>query len=259
MPLPRLLPRFSPAEMLFSAKCFAAAMLAMAVASWAGLPRPFWALMTTYIVANPLAGAVRSKAAFRLGGTLLGCAATLLMVPAMVDAPELLTLALAAWVASCLFVSLLDRTPRSYLFMLAGYSAALIGFPAVSAPTGIFETASARVQEIGIGIVCAGLVHSLVWPVGMGPTLIGMVDRTLDDAGAWLRAMLQPPAPSDAGRPAAPAQQAARRKLAGDISQLRVMATHVPFDTSHLRWTAEAIRALQHEVCLLYTSPSPRD
>ncbi len=133
MPLPRLLPRFSPAEMLFSAKCFTAAMLAMAVASWAGLPRPFWALMTTYIVANPLAGAVRSKAAFRLGGTLLGCAATLLMVPAMVDAPELLTLALALWVALCLFVSLLDRTPRSYLFMLAGYSAALIGFPAVSA------------------------------------------------------------------------------------------------------------------------------
>ncbi|MCQ9325330.1 FUSC family protein, partial [Staphylococcus aureus] len=84
-----------------------------------------------------------------------------------------------------------------------------------------------------------------------GPTLIGMVDRTLDDAGAWLRAMLQPPAPSDAGRPAAPAQQAARRKLAGDISQLRVMATHVPFDTSHLRWTAEAIRALQHEVAAL--------
>lgn len=254
MRLFRLLPRFSPAEMLFSAKCFAAAMLAMAVASWAGLPRPFWALMTTYIVANPLAGAVRSKAAFRLGGTLLGCAATLLMVPAMVDAPELLTLALAAWVALCLFVSLLDRTPRSYLFMLAGYSAALIGFPAVSAPTGIFETASARVQEIGIGIVCAGLVHSLVWPVSMGPTLIGMVDRTLADAGAWLRAMLQPPdsaATADAGRPATPAQQAARRKLAGDISQLRVMATHVPFDTSHLQWTAEAIRALQHEVAAL--------
>lgn len=251
MPLPRLLPRFSPAEMLFSVKCFAAAMLAMAVASWAGLPRPFWALMTAYIVANPLAGAVRSKAVFRLGGTLLGCAATLLMVPALVDAPELLTLALALWVALCLFVSLLDRTPRSYLFMLAGYSAALIGFPAVSAPAGIFETASARVQEIGIGIVCAGLVHSLVWPVSMGPTLVGMVDRTLADAGAWLRAMLQPPASSEGGRPATSTQQAARRKLAGDISQLRVMATHVPFDTSHLKWTAEAIRALQHEVAAL--------
>lgn len=245
MRLPRQLPRFSAAEMLFSAKCFGAAMLAMAVASWAGLPRPFWALMTTYIVANPLAGAVRSKAVFRLLGTLLGCAATLLLVPALVDAPELLTLALALWVALCLFVSLLDRTPRSYLFMLAGYSAALIGFPSVGAPLGVFDTASARVQEIAIGIVCGTLVHSLVWPVGMAPTLVGLVDRTLADAAAWLRGMVQP-APS-----AAVGRQAARRKLAGDISQLRVMATHVPFDTSHLKWTASAVRALQHEVAAL--------
>ncbi|WP_295522484.1 FUSC family protein [uncultured Pseudacidovorax sp.] len=250
MQLSRLLPRFSAAEMIFSAKCFAAAMLAMGVASWAGMPRPFWALMTTYIVANPMAGAVRSKAVFRLLGTLLGCAATLLMVPALVDAPELLTLALALWVALCLFVSLLDRTPRAYLFMLAGYSAAVIGFPAVGAPTGLFDTATARVQEIGLGIVCAGLVHSLVWPVSLAPTLVGMMDRTLADAGAWLRAMMQAPA-ADAGRPAAPGQQAARRKLAADVSQLRVMATHVPFDTSHLQWTAEAIRALQHEVAAL--------
>ncbi|MDQ8015786.1 MAG: FUSC family protein [Bordetella sp.] len=252
MKLPRLLPHFSAAEMTFSAKCFAAAMLAMGVASWAGLPRPFWALMTTYIVASPMAGAVRSKAAFRLAGTLLGCAATLLLVPALVDAPELLTLALALWVGLCLFVSLLDRTPRSYLFMLAGYSAALIGFPAVSAPTGIFDTASARVQEIGIGIVCAGLVHSLVWPVSMAPMLVGMMDRTLADAGAWLRAMMQPPAPGASGEPpAAPGQQTARRKLAGDVSQLRVMATHVPYDTGHLKWTAQAIHALQHEVAAL--------
>lgn len=245
MRLPRQLPRFSAAEMLFSAKCFGAAMLAMTVASWAGLPRPFWALMTTYIVANPLAGAVRSKAVFRLLGTLLGCAATLLLVPALVDAPELLTLALALWVALCLFVSLLDRTPRSYLFMLAGYSAALIGFPSVGAPLGVFDTASARVQEIAIGIVCGTLVHSLVWPVSMAPTLIGLMDRTLTDAGAWLRGMVQAAPNADAGR------QAARRKLAGDISQLRVMATHVPFDTSHLKWTASAVRALQHEVAAL--------
>ena len=59
-------PIFSRAELLFALKCFAAAMLAFGVASWAGLPRPFWAMMTSYIVANPLAGAVRSKAVFRL-------------------------------------------------------------------------------------------------------------------------------------------------------------------------------------------------
>jgi hypothetical protein len=49
------------------------------------------------------------------------------------DAPELTTLAIILWVALCVFVSLLDRTPRSYMFVLSGYTAALIGFPSVLA------------------------------------------------------------------------------------------------------------------------------
>ncbi len=176
------LPRFSRAELLFSGKSFAAAMLAMYLASRAGLPRPFWALMTTYIVAHPLAGAVRSKAAYRFFGTLIGSTATVLLVPALSNAPELLTLVLALWVGLCLCISLLDRTPRSYVFMLAGYTAALIGFPSVQTPLALFDTAVARVEEIGLGIFCATLVHSLVLPAGLAPTVLGLLDRTLQDA-----------------------------------------------------------------------------
>ena len=36
------------------------------------LPRPFWAMMTCYIIANPFSGPVRSKAVFRVIGTILG-------------------------------------------------------------------------------------------------------------------------------------------------------------------------------------------
>ena len=81
------LPRFSRAEIVFSTKSFAAAMLAMYLASRAGLPRPFWALMTTYVVAHPLAGAVRSKAVYRFCGTLIGSTATVLQFSA--EASEL--------------------------------------------------------------------------------------------------------------------------------------------------------------------------
>ena len=108
------LPRFSRAELVFSAKSFAAAMLAMYIASRAGLPRPFWAMLTSYVVAAPLAGNVRSKALFRFCGTLIGCTATVLMVPALANAPELLTLALALWVGGCLYLSLQDRTCLLY-------------------------------------------------------------------------------------------------------------------------------------------------
>ncbi len=176
------LPRFTRAEIVFSLKSFAGAMLAMYLASRAGLPRPFWALMTAYVVAHPLAGAVRSKALFRFVGTLIGSTATVLLVPTLSNAPELLTLALALWVAVCLYISLLDRTPRSYTFMLAGYTAALIGFPSVEMPLQVFDTAVARVEEIGLGILCATLVHSLVLPTGLAPSMLGLLDRTLADA-----------------------------------------------------------------------------
>ena len=47
-------------------------MLAYWIALRIGLTRPYWAVTTSYIVAQPLAGAVLSKAVFRLIGTVLG-------------------------------------------------------------------------------------------------------------------------------------------------------------------------------------------
>jgi uncharacterized membrane protein YccC len=211
-------------EMLFSLKCFMASMLALYVSLAAGLPRPFWAMMTAYIVASPFSGAVRSKALFRVCGTLIGSTATIIMVPRMANAPELLSLALACWVGLCLYISLLDRTPRSYVFMLAGYTAGLIGFPAVSDPGAIFDTGLARVEEITIGILSATVVHSLFFPQGVGPVLLGRLDRAIADAQRWMSDVLKPGA-AQAGNP----QHAhTRLALAGEISELRVMSTHLP-------------------------------
>ncbi len=244
MALPKLsLAPVQPRELLFSAKCFAASMLALYVSLAAGLPRPFWAMMTAYIVASPLAGAVRSKALFRVCGTLAGCAATVAIVPNLANAPELLSLALACWVAVCLYVSLLDRTPRSYIFMLAGYTAGLIGFPAVADPATVFDTGLARVEEISVGILSATLVHSLVFPQGVGPALLGRLDRAIGDARRWMLEVL---------RPAAGSRDAhVRLALAAEISDMRIMATHLPFDTSHLRWTGAMVHALHDRLAVI--------
>ena len=83
-----------------------------------------------------LAGATRSKAFYRVCGTLLGACVSVALVPNLVNAPVLLSLAIASWVGFCLYFSLLDRTPRSYILMLAGYSAAIVGFPSVGCPRG---------------------------------------------------------------------------------------------------------------------------
>jgi uncharacterized membrane protein YccC len=234
----------SAGEMLFSLKCFIASMLALYVALAAGLPRPFWAMMTAYIVASPFSGAVRSKALFRVCGTLIGCAATIIMVPRLANAPELLSLALACWVGLCLYVSLLDRTPRSYIFMLAGYTAGLIGFPAVSDPSMIFDTGLARVEEITIGILSATVVHSLVFPQGVGPALLGRLDRAIADAQRWVGEALTPAAGKT------PANHT-RLALAGEISDLRVMSTHLPFDTSQLRWTSSMVHGLHDRLTIM--------
>jgi len=224
-------------ELLFSVKSFAAAMLSVYISMRIGLPRPFWAMMTSYIVAAPFAGPTRSKGLYRAGGTILGAVAVTFAVPQLVNSPELLSLALALWIGACLFVSLLDRTPRSYLLMLAGYTAGLIAFPAVNEPGAIFDIALARVEEIVLGITCATLVHSLVLPQPFGPVLLARLDHAVRDAQHWIR---------DALNPAGDARSAGdRRKLAADITELRMMSTHLPFDTSHLRWTEKAVNALQ--------------
>jgi uncharacterized membrane protein YccC len=230
----------SRSELLFSVKSFAAAMLSVYLSLRIGLPRPFWAMMTAYIVAQPFAGPTRSKGLYRAGGTILGATAVTLLVPRLVNSPELLSLALALWIAGCLYFSLLDRTPRSYMLMLAGYTAGLIGFPAVNNPGGIFDIALARVEEIVLGMTCATVVHSLVLPQSFGPVLLARLDHAVRDARHWIR---------DALNPAGDARSASdRRKLASDITELRMMSTHLPFDTSHLRWTGGAVNALQERL-----------
>lgn len=227
----------SRSEVLFSVKSFAAAMLAVYISMRIGLPRPFWAMMTAYIVSAPFAGPTRSKGVYRAGGTVLGAVAVTFLVPQLANAPELLSLALALWIGGCLYFSLLDRTPRSYLLMLAGYTAGLIGFPAVGDPGAIFDIALARVEEIVLGMSCATLVHTLVLPQSFAPVLLARLDGAARDARTWIR---------DALDPAGAARSAGeRRKLAGDITELRLMSTHLPFDTSHLRWTEGAVNALQ--------------
>src|ERR1700743_1178994 len=104
------------AAALFSVKCFVAAMLAYYVALRIGLTRPFWAVTTSYIIAQPLAGAVLSEAVFRLLGTGLGASAAVGLWPTSFSEPMMLSIALAVWLGVCLYISLLDRTPRAYTF-----------------------------------------------------------------------------------------------------------------------------------------------
>jgi uncharacterized membrane protein YccC len=226
------------ADIIFSVKTFIAAMAAMLIGFAADLPRPYWALATVYITAQPLAGATRSKALYRVIGTLIGAIASIVFVPALVNSPELLSLAIAAWVGLCLYVSLLDRTPRSYMFMLAGYTCALIAFPSVSEPAAIFDTAVARSQEIIVGILCATVVSTILLPRNVGPAVAARVDSWLKGARKLSRDVM-------AGRSAEPAVRDLRLKLAADAVEIDGLADHLIFDRSAGREIVHWLRALR--------------
>lgn len=55
------MPKLNRHSLLFSLNSFAAAMLALYIALAVGLPRPYWAMTTAYIISQPLSGAVRSR------------------------------------------------------------------------------------------------------------------------------------------------------------------------------------------------------
>jgi uncharacterized membrane protein YccC len=211
------------ADLIFALKTFAASMLALVVALAMDLPRPYWAMATVYITSQPLAGATSSKAFFRVMGTLVGATMTVALVPNLINAPELLCLAIALWVGLCLYLSLLDGTPRSYVFMLAGYTVALIGFPSVSEPGAIFDTAVARLEEISLGIICASLVSTIVFPRSVAPAVAGRVDSWLLDARRLSQVVLLREGTSETRR-------GKRLKLATDIVEIDTLSTHLAYD-----------------------------
>ncbi|MEQ1404999.1 FUSC family protein [Neorhizobium sp. Rsf11] len=206
---------------LFSAKSFAAAMLAYYISLRIGLPKPFWAIVTVYIVSQTSAGASLSRGVYRFAGTLLGAIATVAIVPNFVNDPIVCSALLTGWIGLCLFFSLLDRTPRAYAFVLAGYTASLIGFPSVLDPGAVFETASVRVQEISIGILCAVLIHRYVLPKRMTGQFTGKLWATLRDARRLAGDALN-------GTPGQNRRD--RHQLAADLLAIQGLATHLPYD-----------------------------
>jgi len=223
----------STRDWIFSFKAFIAAMLALWIAMYLGLPRPYWAMGSVYIVAHPLTGATRSKALYRVLGTLLGAAAGIAMVPPLVNSPPLLMAAVAVWVACLLYVALLHRTPRSYVFMLAAYTLPLIALPAVDNPAGVFDLAVARAEEISLGILCAAVVGAVVLPASVANVLRDKSRQWMADAGLWAGDMLSPAPGANVSR------HHSRHRLAADILALDQLISQLSYDAE----TAERVRA----------------
>jgi uncharacterized membrane protein YccC len=225
-------------ELVFAVKAYSGAMAALGLAFWLGLDNPYWSMATAFIVAQPMAGAMRSKALYRFAGTALGGIAAVALVPTLVDAPVLLCLALSLWVGLCLYLSLLDRSPRAYLFMLAGYTAGIIGFPAVLDPQNIFITALTRVEEITIGVVCTTFIGTIILPQPLGPVLAARIKSWFAPGMDWAYAAL-------AGQREDEATITGRQRLAVEAVDIHMLTTQLAYDISPLAAATGEIRRLR--------------
>ncbi|MDR5782516.1 FUSC family protein [Caballeronia sp. LZ065] len=213
----------SAREWLFSAKTFAAAMIALYIGLALQLPRPYWAMATVYIVSNPFVGATRSKALYRALGTMIGAAGAVLIVPPFVESPYLFSVVVALWTGTLLYLSMFDRSARSYVFLLAGYTLPLIALPAVTDPTIVFDLAMTRTEEILLGIVVASVVGSAVFPSRLAPTLVERTDAWFRDAAFYASETLS-------GHIAGAKISATRQRLAATVNGLELLLSQLTYD-----------------------------
>lgn len=145
-------------------KVLLAAFLTLWLAMRLELPQPRTAMITVFIVMQPQSGQVFAKSFYRLLGTLAGSAVMVALIALFAQNTELFLGSLAIWVGVCSAGAARYRNFRAYGFVLAGYTAAMIGLPALAHPEGAFMAAVWRVLEISLGILCATLISAAILP-----------------------------------------------------------------------------------------------
>ncbi|MGZ9707885.1 FUSC family protein [Pseudomonas sp. GNP013] len=145
-------------------KVLIAAFLTLWLAMRLELPQPRTAMITVFIVMQPQSGQVFAKSFYRLLGTLAGSAVMVLLIALFAQHTELFLGALAIWVGLCTAGATRNRNFRAYGFVLAGYTAAMVGLPALAHPDSAFMAAVWRVLEISLGILCSTLVSAAILP-----------------------------------------------------------------------------------------------
>nr|WP_189661990.1 FUSC family protein [Pseudomonas urmiensis] len=234
---------FAPSNLAikFAIKTLLGGGLALWLAMRWGLEQPSWALMTAFIVAQPLSGMVVQKGLARLAGTLVGTSMSVVFIGLFAQTPWLFLLTLALWLALCTAASTQLRSAWSYAFVLAGYTVAIIALPAIDHPLQVFDQAVARCTEICLGIVCATATSALLWPMRVEQQLGGQARQAWQNGMQASTAMLG-------------GEEGARQGLLdilGRIVAIDSQREHAWFEGSSGRQRARAIRGLSQKLMVL--------
>ncbi|MDX8523755.1 FUSC family protein [Mesorhizobium sp. MSK_1335] len=221
-------------DWIFALRTVSAGLIALLVAYALKLDHPQWAMMTVFIVAQPVAGMVLAKGFYRLLGTLAGGLAAVGITSLFGANPWLLVTVLALWIGVCTLVSSLLRNPEAYGAALAGYTAMIISLPALGQPHVVVDLAVARCAEIVLGIVCAGVTSRLILPKLAADAIISRLKRSILDLAEYASGAFS------GGDPASLA--ALQRKLIADAQTLAEMRTYARLEAPSFGTRAHPVR-----------------
>ena len=243
---PLLAFRPSKLDWIFATKTFVAGILALYIAFSLNLAYPIWAIGTVFVIANPYSGMTSSKSIYRLLGTLLGAIVSIAVTPFLINTPMLFTLFLASWVGFCLYISMLDRTPRSYVSMLAGYTTVIICYNMVyyADTVSIFDMALGRFLEITVGVVCSAIVTTTIFPMHIGPAVESRVAKTIQNIKALFDQILLDQKQLDN-------YNQLLGNITRDASDIHVLAVHLSYEKSKLQGMTKPLQEMLHQLTML--------
>lgn len=238
--------RPTKSDWIFAIKTFFAGILALYIAFSLDLTYPVWSITTVFIIANPYAGMSASKSFFRVLGTFVGAAVSILVTPLFIHTPWFFTLFLAIWVSGCLFVSLLDRTPRSYGFLLAGYTAVIISFTIINNVDNmsVFELALGRFIEICVGVVCSAIASLAIFPLNFGPAVENQVTRIFKDTRSIFDKIFLDDQELKT-------YNQSLNKITADIANLHTLVIHLSYERSKLKGMTKPVQEMLHQLSMV--------
>jgi len=231
---------------IYMIKALAACFLALGIAMKLDLAQPRTAMITVFIVMQPQSGMVLAKSFYRICGTLVGLAATLVLVSLFSQEPEMFVASTGIWIGICTAGAAYSRNFKSYGFVLAGYTAALIGIPASQHPDGAVISAFTRVAEVVVGILSSGLVSALVFPRHTGDQLrIALQGRFTTFAGYAANAL--------SSRVDRQQMEATNARFIAEIVGFESMRSAAIFETADSRMRGRRLARLNSEFMTLST------
>jgi uncharacterized membrane protein YccC len=203
-------------DLVFSVKAALSVVLALTIGFSQDLENPYWSALTVYVLmGQPEAGAIRSKALFRLVGTVLGGVASIALAAVFANDVGALLIATILAILGTYYLKTLDRTPASYVWFATPLTLSVVALAQAPVPATIFAIAVTRTIEICLAIVIVGMVDSLVLPRAVTPAFVATMTEWRDGAVAAL---------------AEDAPPAWRHRLAALLGPLDALGVQLPYD-----------------------------